>query len=122
MLGLVLVSHSGKLVIGLSELLQEIAKDIHLTVVGGLEDGLIGTTFDRIFEAVESNEADEVIVLYDLGSAKMNVEMVQESTSKVMHIRSVALVEGAFVVATLLQANVSLDVIDKQLKELIIKK
>lgn len=122
MLGIVLVSHSGKIVEGLSQLLKEIASDIPLTYAGGLEDGSIGTTFDRILNAVESNEADEIIVLYDLGSAKMNVEMVEETSDKTIHIRSAALVEGAFVVATLIQAGVPLSVIDEQLKELILKK
>jgi len=122
MLGLLLVSHSEKLVEGLSLLIKEIANDIAITYVGGLDGGLIGTTYDKILDAANANKADELIVLYDLGSAKMNVEMVAETSDKTLHIRNAALVEGAFVVATLLQAKVSLDTIDAQLKDLTLKK
>jgi dihydroxyacetone kinase phosphotransfer subunit len=121
MRGLVLVSHSEAIVIGLEKLLKEITKETPITLGGGLEDGGIGTTFDRVLAAVEDNPAEELYVLYDLGSAKMNIEMVLETTSKKMHLLHAALVEGSFVAATLIEAGVGHDEIMKQLKPLIVK-
>jgi phosphoenolpyruvate---glycerone phosphotransferase subunit DhaM len=121
MRGLVLVSHSEDIVKGLHALLKEITKETPITLGGGLEDGLIGTTFDRVLKAVEDNPADEVYIFYDLGSAKMNIEMVMEASSKTIHLIHAALVEGCFVAATLIEAGVEHEKIMKQLEPLIVK-
>lgn len=121
MRGMVLVSHSEDIVNGLYKLLKEITKNTPITLGGGLEEGLIGTTFDRVFAAVDENPADEIYIFYDLGSAKMNIEMVIESSGKKLHLIHAALVEGAFVAATLLEAGVLHENIMKQLEPLIVK-
>ena len=121
MTGIVLVSHSGLIVQGLAELLKEIAKDVPLTTAGGLETGDIGTTFDRIEAAVNANPADTLYVFYDLGSAKMNCEMVQETADKTIYLSGAAMIEGAFVAATLISAGAEQSVIDGQLKPLQVK-
>ena len=76
--GVVLVSHTKEIPEGLKRLISEVAKDVPVTTAGGLEDGGIGTSIDRISQAIEENSADELLAFYDLGSAKMNLEMAIE--------------------------------------------
>lgn len=116
-----IVSHSQKLAEGVYDLLQEIAKDVPMTYVGGLDTGEIGTTFDRIMAAAVDNPADDLLVFYDLGSAKMNLEMVQETLDKTLTLSPAAMVEGAFVAATLISAGASDEAIENQLKPLKVK-
>lgn len=120
-LGITLVSHSPKIVAGLSDLLSQVAKDVSITIAGGTEQNDIGTSMDKIMTAFEENKADEILAFYDLGSAKMNLEMAQEFASKKVHIYDVAFIEGAYTAATLLQAGVDLSTIEAQLVPLKIK-
>ncbi|EFO69113.1 MAG: dihydroxyacetone kinase phosphoryl donor subunit DhaM [Lactobacillus iners] len=120
-LGITLVSHSPKIVAGLSDLLSQVAKDVSITIAGGTEQNDIGTSMDKIMTAFEENKADEILAFYDLGSAKMNLEMAQEFASKKVHLYDVAFIEGAYTAATLLQAGVDLSTIEAQLVPLKIK-
>lgn len=120
-LGITLVSHSPKIVAGLSNLLSQVAKDVSITIAGGTEQNDIGTSMDKIMTAFEENKADEILAFYDLGSAKMNLEMAQEFASKKVHLYDVAFIEGAYTAATLLQAGVDLSTIEAQLAPLKIK-
>ncbi|EEW51727.1 MAG: dihydroxyacetone kinase phosphoryl donor subunit DhaM [Lactobacillus iners] len=120
-LGITLVSHSPKIVAGLSDLLSQVAKDVSITIAGGTEQNDIGTSMDKIMTAFEENKADEILAFYDLGSAKMNLEMAQEFASKKVHLYDVAFIEGAYTAATLLQAGVDLSTIEAQLAPLKIK-
>ncbi|MCT7718660.1 MAG: dihydroxyacetone kinase phosphoryl donor subunit DhaM [Lactobacillus iners] len=120
-LGITLVSHSPKIVAGLSDLLSQVAKDVSITIAGGTEQNDIGTSMDKIMTAFEENKADEILTFYDLGSAKMNLEMAQEFANKKIHLYDVAFIEGAYTAATLLQAGVDLSTIEAQLAPLKIK-
>lgn len=120
-LGITLVSHSPKIVAGLSDLLSQVAKDVSITIAGGTEQNYIGTSMDKIMTAFEENKADEILTFYDLGSAKMNLEMAQEFANKKIHLYDVAFIEGAYTAATLLQAGVDLSTIEAQLVPLKIK-
>ncbi|MCT7851948.1 MAG: dihydroxyacetone kinase phosphoryl donor subunit DhaM [Lactobacillus iners] len=120
-LGITLVSHSPKIVACLADLLSQVAKDVSITIAGGTEQNDIGTSMDKIMTAFEENKADEILAFYDLGSAKMNLEMAQEFASKKVHLYDVAFIEGAYTAATLLQAGVDLSTIEAQLAPLKIK-
>ncbi|CAB0934340.1 HPr family phosphocarrier protein [Corynebacterium diphtheriae] len=76
--GLVLVSHSQKLAEGLADLAGQMAGDVRIVPAGGLDDGSIGTSYDRIEAAVTEvrSGGEGVVILTDLGSATMTVEMV----------------------------------------------
>ncbi|EFR83272.1 dihydroxyacetone kinase, phosphotransfer subunit, partial [Listeria monocytogenes FSL F2-208] len=76
--GVVIISHSKDVAKGVHDIIKEIAPDVSITYAGGTEDGRIGTSFDAVNEAIENNEADKVYTFYDLGSAKMNIETVEE--------------------------------------------
>lgn len=121
-IGIVLVSHSKDIVQGLVDLILEVAPDVSLTYVGGTEDGGIGSSFDRVEAAVAANPAQQIFAFFDLGSAKMNLEMVADFTEKDIQIQSVPLIEGAYTAAALLQAGAEVEEILVQLQELEIKK
>ncbi|AWN18363.1 dihydroxyacetone kinase phosphoryl donor subunit DhaM [Streptococcus sobrinus] len=121
-IGIVVVSHSKNIAQGVLDLISEVAKDISITYVGGTEDGSIGTSFDQVQAVVEQNDKDTLLVFFDLGSAKMNLEMVADFTDKEIIINSVPIVEGAYTAAALLQAGTDLEAIKSQLTELTINK
>lgn len=120
-LGITLVSHVSDIAEGLPKLLKQVAKDVPITTAGGTNDGDIGTNMEKIMTAFSENDADEILAFYDLGSAKMNLEMAMEMSDKKVHLYNAAFIEGAYTAASLIQAGVSLDDIEKQLKPLIVK-
>lgn len=114
--GVVLVSHSNEIAQGLYKLIQEVAKDVSVTVAGGTEDNEIGTSFDKIMEAVNENEGEEILAFFDLGSAKMNLEMSQETADKNITVYNVPLVEGAYTASALLQTKMGIEEVESQLE------
>ena len=54
MVGVVLVSHSQKAAEGAAELALMMAPDAPVKAAGGLEDGSLGTSFEKISAAVEA--------------------------------------------------------------------
>jgi phosphocarrier protein FPr len=77
MVGIVIVSHSGKLAEGVRELAAEMAgPDVKLELAGGLaEEGALGTDAVRVMEAIgRADSGDGVLVLMDLGSAVLSAE------------------------------------------------
>lgn len=120
--GILLVSHSSKLARGLVDLISEVASDIPLTYCGGLEDGSIGTSFDQVQDCIESNPATTLLAFFDLGSARMNIELAADFSEKDILVQTVPVVEGCYTAAALLQAGADLDSILQQLEQLHIQK
>ncbi|MGT2809177.1 PTS-dependent dihydroxyacetone kinase phosphotransferase subunit DhaM [Streptococcus iniae] len=120
--GIIIVSHAKHLAQGLVDLISEVAKDVSITYVGGLEDGSIGTSFERVEAIVSENPKEDLLAFYDLGSARMNLEMVQDFSEKAITIVNVPFVEGTYTAAALIQAGLEKDAVLEQLKELEIKK
>jgi len=77
---LVLVSHSRQLADGVAELASQMAPGVRILAAGGTGSGELGTSYDRVLEAVTTglSEAGGVVVLADLGSAILTVESVLE--------------------------------------------
>lgn len=121
-LGITLVSHVPEITKGLNQLLKQVAKDVPITIAGGTNDQDIGTSMDKILQAFSDNQASEILAFYDLGSAKMNLELAQEMTSKKIHVYDVSFIEGAYTAAALVEAGVNLSKIEQQLEPLKIKK
>lgn len=119
--GITLVSHVPEVADGVKKLLSQVAKDVDITTAGGTNDNGIGTSMDKIMKAFDDNSADEILAFYDLGSAKMNLDMAIEMTDKKIHLYNAAFIEGAYAAATLAEADVDISEIDKQLKPLIVK-
>lgn len=120
--GMIIISHVYEIAKGIEKLLQEVAGDVTIEVIGGLSETEIGTSFDTILELVNQHPSDHLLAFYDLGSAKMNLEMVMELSDKAITIYDVPIVEGAYTAAALLQAGVTQDAVEQQLKELHINK
>lgn len=121
-IGIIVVSHSKNIAQGVVDLISEVAKDVSITYVGGTEYGEIGTSFDQVQQIVEQNDKKTLLAFFDLGSAKMNLELVADFSEKNIIINSVPVVEGAYTAAALLQAGADLDSIQSQLAELTINK
>lgn len=119
--GILLVSHVAELAEGLARLLKPVAKDISVKAVGGVEEGGIGTSFDKVMAALNEMSEPNILGFYDLGSAKMNLELVSELTEKNLVICDAAFVEGAYLTAALLQADTPFEKIREQLQELYVK-
>lgn len=120
-LGITIVSHVPEIAVGIEKLIKQVAKDVPLTLAGGTNDNDIGTSMDKIIKAFNENQADEILAFYDLGSAKMNLDMAVEFSDKKVHLYNTALIEGTYTAASLLQANVPLNEIEKQLQPLVVK-
>ena len=103
MVGLVLISHSGTLVEGLFDMVAQVAGDgVTVGIAGGTEDGRLGTSAPLIAAAIRSTLAasDEgVLVLFDLGSAGLSLELALEELGpddrRRIHVSEAPLVEGA---------------------------
>lgn len=117
-MGLVLVSHSGSLVEGLRDMVMQVAgDDVPVWTAGGTEDGRLGTSAPRIAAAIRSTldaGADEIVVLLDLGSAALSLELALEEFESAergrVHVSEAPLVEGAILAAV--QASVGASIGD----------
>ncbi|NLJ18499.1 dihydroxyacetone kinase phosphoryl donor subunit DhaM [Globicatella sulfidifaciens] len=120
--GIVIVSHSFNLAQGVYDLISEVSKDINVTCIGGTEDKTIGTDFNLVLNAIETNASDHLLAFFDLGSARMNLELAMDMSEKDITIFQVPIVEGAYTASALLQAGAPIESIKEQLKELEIVK
>ncbi|MBF7109195.1 dihydroxyacetone kinase phosphoryl donor subunit DhaM [Pediococcus pentosaceus] len=119
--GVVIVSHVSEISQGVKRLIEQVAKDVPVTIAGGLENGDVGTDMQRIIQAFEDNSATKLLAFYDLGSAKMNLEMAIEMTDKEVKLYDTALVESAYTAAALLQVETKIEDVEAQLKDLKVK-
>ena len=118
MIGLVLVSHSGTLVDGLRDMVAQVAgPEVPVATAGGTEDGRLGTSAPRIAAALRSvldGGADAVLVLLDLGSAALSLELALEDLEAddraKIRISEAPLVEGAILAAV--QASIAAPIDD----------
>ncbi|USX51294.1 dihydroxyacetone kinase phosphoryl donor subunit DhaM [Lentzea sp. HUAS12] len=109
--GLVVVSHSDMLANGVAELAAQMAPDVTVQPVGGTEEGGLGTDYGAVVEALaDADSGAGVVVLYDLGSAKMTAEMAVESADDPSRYAVVdaPLVEGAVAAAVAAQGGAAL--------------
>jgi len=118
---LVLVSHSATLVEGLREMVSQVAgADVRVTTAGGTEDGRLGTSAPRIVAAIREavgegsgSRANGVLVLLDLGSAALSLEIALEElddeTRSIVRVSEAPLVEGAVIAAVQASTGASLD-------------
>jgi PTS hybrid protein len=109
--GLVIVSHSDMLANGVAELAGQMAPDVAVLPVGGTEEGGLGTDYGSVVEALaDADSGAGVVVLYDLGSAKMTAEMAVESADDPSRYAVVdgPLVEGAVAAAVAAQGGAPL--------------
>lgn len=115
-MGLVLISHSDTLVTGLREMVMQVAGDeVAVGIAGGTDDGRLGTSAPHIAEALRSTldaSPDGVLVLFDLGSAALSLELALEDLDPAdrdrTRISEGPLVEGAVLAAVQASVGASL--------------
>jgi dihydroxyacetone kinase phosphotransfer subunit len=91
----VLVSHSARLAEGAADLAAQVSGGtVRVLAAGGTDDGGLGTSADKIAEAVAGADTGAgVLVLPDLGSAVLTVRAMLED----LHERRVVLADAPFV-------------------------
>jgi phosphocarrier protein FPr len=102
-IGIVIVSHSKQLALGVRELAAQMVQgQVPIAVAAGIEDpdNPLGTDPIQVYEAIASVFSDNgVLVLMDLGSAllsaEMAIEFLPETQQKKVHLCEAPLVEGA---------------------------
>ncbi|MEH2318898.1 phosphoenolpyruvate--protein phosphotransferase [Nostoc sp.] len=103
MVGIVIVSHSKKLALGVRELAAQMVQgQVSIAVAAGIEDpeNPLGTDPIQVYEAIASVFSDDgVLVLMDLGSAllsaEMAIEFLPEAQQQKVYLCEAPLVEGA---------------------------
>jgi PTS hybrid protein len=102
MVALVLVGHSPELVGGLQAMLAQAAPGVRVAVAGGTDAGRLGTSAPLMLHAVRAalaGSSDGVVVLLDLGSAALALELALEELAPaergLVRVSRGALVEGA---------------------------
>jgi PTS hybrid protein len=112
MVSLLIVSHSAQLAAGVKEFAEQVAGGkVHIADAGGAADGSLGTSVDRIQERLRLVASpDGTLVLVDLGSAVLSVEMAIEALGAGrVQISDAPLVEGAYLAAIEASAEASLE-------------
>jgi phosphoenolpyruvate---glycerone phosphotransferase subunit DhaM len=107
LVSLVLVSHSRLLAEGLRDMVEQVAGErVRVAAAGGTADGRLGTNAEAVLNAIRACltvDAGGVLVLLDLGSAWLSVEMALEELSVTERARvcvsEAPLVEGAVLAA-----------------------
>ena len=119
MVGIVIVSHSQKLAEGVKELAEMMANNVHIEAAGGLDEGLLGTSYERVKVAIEDVcGTDGAVVLMDMGSAVMTAEMVLESMpERKLVLADCPLVEGAVAATVSAIAGSSMEEILDELQD-----
>ncbi|WP_457972877.1 dihydroxyacetone kinase phosphoryl donor subunit DhaM [Arthrobacter sp. D1-17] len=106
--GIVVVSHSGKIAEGAVELAAQMAPDVRIIPAGGTSDGRIGTSLEKVMAALEqAGGSDGVVMLADLGSAVMTAESALEFAGNPSSIllADAPLVEGLVAAAVAAQSG-----------------
>ncbi len=116
MVSLLIVSHSAQLAAGVKEFAEQVAGGkVQIADAGGATDGgadgSLGTSVDRIQERLRQVASpDGTLVLVDLGSAVLSVEMAIEALGAGrVQISDAPLVEGAYLAAIEASAEASLE-------------
>lgn len=120
--GLLIVSHSTRLAEGVVELAEQMARSVPIVAAGGMDDGGLGTSFEKVMKGVEeADQGEGVVILADLGSAVMTAESVLEfldddQRSRV-RVADAALVEGSVAAAVAAEAGAGLDAVMRAAEE-----
>jgi PTS hybrid protein len=119
MVGLVLVSHSATLAVGLKELITQLAPDVTVVTAAGTDDGRIGTSPDAVTAALgQADAGDGVVVIPDLGSAVLSVRVALEDAPDDRTVLVDApFVEGAVSAAVTAGTGATLDEVVAAAKE-----
>ena len=106
LVGIVIVSHSQKLAEGVKELAEMMANNVHIEAAGGLDEGLLGTSYERVKVAIEDVcGTDGAVVLMDM-TAELAVE---ECRDEAVRLVDCPIAEGAVLAALAAASGAGLD-------------
>ncbi|ATE58472.1 PTS sugar transporter subunit IIA [Actinosynnema pretiosum] len=106
------VSHSRKLAEGVVELAGQMAPDVRLVAVGGDGGGGLGTDHAAVVEGLaDAGGGDGVVVLFDLGSARMVADLAVEEFDGAAVVVDAPLVTGAVAAAVAAQGGAALEAV-----------
>jgi PTS hybrid protein len=118
--GIVLVSHSARLAEGTADLAGQVSGGtVPVIAAGGTEDGGLGTSADKVAQAVASAEAGAgVLVLPDLGSAVLTVRaMLADMPGARVVLADAPFVEGAVAATVTAAAGADLKAVAQAAEE-----
>ena len=114
LVGIVLVSHSAKLAEGLAELAGQLGSSkAPIVAAGGMDDGGLGTSPDKIERAIhDADDRAGVVVLADIGSAVLAVKLLLEDDLGVrVALADAPLVEGTISAAVAAGAGADIEAV-----------
>ena len=119
MVALVLVAHSPELLVGLRAMVAQAAPLVPVAIAGGTASGALGTNAPAVeralVQALRASGGEGVVVLIDLGSAAMAVEIALEGLSDRdrgrVRLGTGPIVEGAVLAAVESTAGASLEAV-----------
>jgi len=87
------------------------ANNVHIEAAGGLDEGLLGTSYERVKVAIEDVcGTDGAVVLMDMGSAVMTAELaVEECRDEAVRLVDCPIAEGAVLAALAAAGGAGLD-------------
>jgi PTS hybrid protein len=119
LVGIVLISHSSSIAEGLRDMVAQVAgAEVTVATAGGTDDGRLGTSAPRIVAAIRATldaGADGTLILLDLGSAALSLELALEEFDdderERLRVSEAPLVEGAVIAAVQASVGASLDAV-----------
>lgn len=119
MVGIVLVGHSADVVRGLRAIVHQAAPGVPVEGAGGLSLGRLGTsgadTAVALRRALDSAGGDGVVVLLDLGSAGLALDLALEdlpaADRELVRVTEAPFVEGAVLAAVAAGGGADLDAV-----------
>jgi PTS hybrid protein len=123
MVGIVLISHSSGLAAGAAELVSQIAGGARVVPAGGTDDGRLGTSTDRITEAITAADTgDGVLLIPDLGSSVLSAlallaDLDPEQDGKHVRIADAPFIEGAVAAAVAASSGLALAAVAQAAEE-----
>jgi len=119
MIGLVLVAHSADVVRGVVAMVMQAAPDVPVDGAGGLSGGRLGTNGLEVAGALrrvlEANGRDGILVLLDLGSASMAVDLALDELDRadraLVRVTEAPIVEGAVLAAVAAAGGAGVDAV-----------
>ena len=120
MIGLVLVAHSADVVRGVVAMVMQAAPGVPVDGAGGLGGGRLGTNglevADALRRVLAANNRDGILVLLDLGSASMAVDLALDELDRadrgLVRLTEAPIVEGAVLAAVAAAGGAGMDAVE----------
>lgn len=119
MIGLVLVAHSADVVRGVAAMVAQAAPGVPVDGAGGLSGGRLGTNglevVDALRRVLAASGRDGVLVLLDLGSAAMAVDLALDELDPadraLVRLTEAPFIEGAVLAAVTAAGGAGMDAV-----------